>query len=305
MHYRRAPWIVGLGVAVATAGACSREARDTTATSDVTANADRAAELQRERDQDIAKLTDRVAEIERGYQQQTAERPRGTAGATPGLREEVQEDVKNVRQAVADLKTTNADNWWERHEQAMSRTADDIEADVRRMSGARELPAPRADTTAPSGEVASSAPFTSRRDRFVKQLRTRIESWDNVAGEGLRARGSRDRARRRARPRAQAGRRSGSPRQGERRRLVGCHQGAGRRLHRSRREVGRAAGRQSRQHGAGARRGAERHHPAVGSLGHQTGRAATCPSTSSRGGGAVRSPWRGMLRFSSQYATSR
>jgi len=192
MHYGRAPWIVALGMAVATAGACSSEvARDTTATADVTANADRAAELQRERDQDIAKLTERVAEIERGYQQQTAERPRGTAGATPGLREEVQEDVKNVRQAVADLKTTNADNWWERHEQAMSRTADDVEADVRRLSGARELPAPRADTTAPSGEVASSAPFTSRRDRFVKELRTRIESWDKAL-EKVSARAARE-----------------------------------------------------------------------------------------------------------------
>jgi hypothetical protein len=191
MHYRRAPWIVALGLAVATAGACSREARDTRATADVSANADRAAELQRERDQDIAKLNDRVAEIERGYQQQTAERPRGTAGATPGLREEVQEDVKNVRQAVADLKTTNADNWWERHEQAMSRTTDDIDADVRRLSGARELPAPRTDTTAPSGEVASSAPFTSRRDRFVKQLRTRIESWDKAL-ENVSARAARE-----------------------------------------------------------------------------------------------------------------
>src|SRR5687767_11601135 len=191
MHYGRASWIVALGVAIAATGACTREAaQDTTATADVAAT-DRTAELQRERDQDIARLTDRVTKIERDYQQQTVDRPRGTAGATPGLREEVQEDVKNVRQAVDDLKTTNAENWWDRHEQAMDRTADDVEADVRRLSGARALPAPPADTTAPGGAVASSAPFTSRRDRFVKQLRGRIESWDEAL-EKVTARGARE-----------------------------------------------------------------------------------------------------------------
>ena len=191
MRYRRAPWIVAVGLAFTFVAACTREtAQDTTSTADVTAKTDRTAELQRERDQDIAQLTARVAEVERKYQQQTVEKPRGTAGATAGLREEVQEDVKNVRHAVDDLKTTSADNWWDRHEQAMARTADDIEADVRRLSGARALPDDRKTTTAPGRDVASSAPFTSRRDQFVKALRGRIESWEaaleKVTGRGAR-----------------------------------------------------------------------------------------------------------------------
>lgn len=191
MAYGRAPWIVALGFTIAAAGACTREAAQETSTADVEAKTDRAAELQRERDRDITQLTERVAEVERKYQQQTIERPRGTAGATDGLREETQEDVKNIRRAVDDLKTTTADNWWDRHEQAMSRTADDIEADVRRLSGARELPEARKNTTtAPGADIASSAPFTSRRDRFVKELRARIESWETalakVTGRGAR-----------------------------------------------------------------------------------------------------------------------
>jgi hypothetical protein len=191
MAYGRAPWVVTLGVTIAVAGGCTREAaRDTTATADVTAKTDRTAELQRERDQDVARLSDRAAAVERKYQQQAVERPRGTAGATPGLREETQEDVKNVRRAVDDLRTTTPDNWWDRHEQAMARTADDIEADVRRISGTRALPEVRTETTAPSGG-ASSAPFTSRRDRFVKALRARIESWDNAL-EKVNARGARE-----------------------------------------------------------------------------------------------------------------
>jgi hypothetical protein len=192
MGYGRAPWIVALSVAFASAGACTREAaQESTSTADVTAKPDRAAELQRQRDQDISQLTERVAEVERKYQQQTIDKPRGTAGATAGLREEVQEDVKNVRRAVDDLKTTTTDNWWDRHEQAMNRTADDVEADVRRLSGARALPEVPKTTTAPGGDVASSAPFTSRRDRFVKELRARIESWDNAL-EKVTARGARE-----------------------------------------------------------------------------------------------------------------
>jgi predicted ribosome quality control (RQC) complex YloA/Tae2 family protein len=192
MAYRRAPWIVALALAIPAATACTREAAQDSAatTTDVTAKTDRAADLQRERDRDIAQLTERVAEVERKYERQVVDRPRGTAGATAGLREEVQEDVKNVRRAVDDLKTTTTDNWWERHEQAMHRTADDIEADVRRMSGARALPEVHKDTTAPVGE-ASSAPFTSRRDRFVKELRARIESWDDALKK-VSARGARE-----------------------------------------------------------------------------------------------------------------
>jgi hypothetical protein len=42
----------------------------------------------------------------------------------------------------------------------------------------------------PGADVASSAPFTSRRDRFVKELRARIESWETalakVTGRGAR-----------------------------------------------------------------------------------------------------------------------
>jgi hypothetical protein len=41
--------------------------------------------------------------------------------------------VANIKKAVADLRTTTPENWWDRHEQAMKRTADDIEADVQRL----------------------------------------------------------------------------------------------------------------------------------------------------------------------------
>ena len=74
----------------------------------------------------------------------------------------------------------------------MVRTAADVEADVRRLSGARTLlPEDRKATTAPGRDVASSAPFTSRRDQFVKELRARIDSWE-TALKKVTARGARE-----------------------------------------------------------------------------------------------------------------
>ena len=58
----------------------------------------------------------------------------GAKTATTALREEVREDVDNAKEAVANLGTTTPDNWWERHEEALRRTADDIEADVKQLA---------------------------------------------------------------------------------------------------------------------------------------------------------------------------
>jgi hypothetical protein len=155
--------------------------------------AERTADVQQERTDDISQLNQRVSEIEKKYAENNAEVVSGDKTATAGLREELKEDVANVKEAVADLTTTTADNWWDRNEQAMRRAADDIEADVRRLAGtltparardAREQDVARGTT----GEQASSAPFTSRRDAFVEELRARtdgfLKSLDGVKAKG-------------------------------------------------------------------------------------------------------------------------
>jgi hypothetical protein len=79
---------------------------------------------------------------------------------------------------VSDLRTTTPENWWERHEKAMKRTADDIETDVARLAGKKPThpPAP----TGTTGEGVSTAPFTSRRDRFVRELDARVEAMEEA-----------------------------------------------------------------------------------------------------------------------------
>jgi chromosome segregation ATPase len=177
-----------LGLALV-AGACNRQPAAPPETTTVDEAADRAAEIQRERDSETARLNERVAELERKYAEGTGEIARGEKTATAGLREELKEDVTNVRRAVSDLGTTTADNWWDRHEQAMKQTADDVEADVRRLAGTI-APVP-ARTTGTTGDSASTAPFDSRRDTFVADLEARVDTYERAL-DGIKARGARE-----------------------------------------------------------------------------------------------------------------
>jgi hypothetical protein len=166
-------------------GACNRNPEPVA--SDTATTADAAAQNQQQRDEEISRLDQRVAEIERDYAEANQEVIAEQKTPTAGLREEIKEDVANVKQAVADLRTTTPDNWWTRHEQAMRRTADDIEADVARLAGSVK-PA-RPDTTANAdGEAVSTEPFTSRRDKFVADMEARVEamkqSLDNLKTRG-------------------------------------------------------------------------------------------------------------------------
>jgi hypothetical protein len=189
MHYRDLPTIGVVALAL-TAGACERNvssSRDTTVREEAT-NPDRKAEIQRERDQDISRLEARVAEVERDYAEANQKVASGDKTATAGLREEVKEDVTNVKKAVADLRTTTPENWWDRHEQAMKQTADDVEADVSRLAG--KVTSPHTPATRTS-EGASTEPFTSRRDKFLADLRVRVEAMDEAL-DNIKAKGAQE-----------------------------------------------------------------------------------------------------------------
>lgn len=192
MHYGRAATTATIALTLA-AGACNRdvgESRETAVREEPTRNADRAAELQRERDDEILRLNNRVTEIEREYAEANQKVVSGDRTATAGLREELKEDVANVKQAVNDLRTTTPENWWDRHEQAMKRTADDIEQDARRLAG--NLPAARPQgTTGTAGNNVSTAPFTSRRDRLVAELRARVDAMERAL-DGVKARAAQE-----------------------------------------------------------------------------------------------------------------
>jgi hypothetical protein len=192
MHYQNMATIGIVAMALA-AGGCNRdvgESRDTTAREERTPNVDRTAELQRQRNEEISRLDKRVSDIERDYAQANQKVVSGGRTATAGLREELKEDVANVKTAVSDLRTTTPENWWDRHEAAMRRTADDIEADVSRLAGKVTPPPPQATSRA-TGETVSTEPFTSRRDKFVADVRARVDAM-HQALDRVKARGAQE-----------------------------------------------------------------------------------------------------------------
>ncbi len=144
------------------------------------------ADFERKRTDATAEMERRIADLERRWTEMENRIAEKTATATAGLRDEVKEDVKNVREAVADLKTTSPENWWERHERAMERTAEDIETDVRRLTKGQPAGSAEArDRESP----ATGSPFESRRDQFVNRLRARVDAMADAL-ENVRATGA-------------------------------------------------------------------------------------------------------------------
>jgi hypothetical protein len=181
--------IIGGALAVAlAAGACNRAAEDTRkeAVKEDAKVVDTAAAVEKERNDEIANLNTRVAQLERDYAEKTAVLAAGKRTATSALREEVQEDVNNVKQAIANLGTTTSDNWWERQEAAIRATIDDVAADVKHLGARVAEPVP-----ATPGETPATAPFTSRRDAFVAEMKGRIDSLDKAL-EKVTAKGARE-----------------------------------------------------------------------------------------------------------------
>ena len=169
--------MVGVVAPALVLGACNRrpESREPTVRDQATQTADEAAKRQQERAEDISQLDKRVAEIESEYTKANEKVVADKKTPTEGLKAELKEDVINVKEAVNDLRTTTPENWWSRHEEAMRRTADDIEADVARLAGQVKPAAPKTTENA-HGETVSTAPFTSQRDEFVAAMAARVDA---------------------------------------------------------------------------------------------------------------------------------
>jgi chromosome segregation ATPase len=170
MGYRTFTTSVALSALLATVGCNSQPSG---APDHAAEAAEEAAREQRERSEEVAELERRASNLESQWKEmQTKVQTRGRT-ATAGLREEVQEDVKNAQTAVADLKSTTVDNWWERHERALERAVLDVQADVERLT--KQKTAPESEHTAPAGTAGG---FTERRDAFVGRLRNRVDAME-------------------------------------------------------------------------------------------------------------------------------
>jgi hypothetical protein len=177
--------IAVLGLTIG-AGGCNSPAQETRDDAKETSSdlAEASADAQRQREADVSRLNERIAQIERDYAAKGEQLAAGKKAAASGLREEVHEDVTNVKQAVANLATTTEDNWWQREEEAIRRSVDDVGSDVKRLAGRVDEPNPVATDT------SATAPFTSRRDAFVTAMKGRLNTFqralDDVKADGPR-----------------------------------------------------------------------------------------------------------------------
>jgi hypothetical protein len=167
MRYAQLTTIVALAAAL-TASACTR----TEPTEE--AVRDEAAEARERMQAEVAELETKVADLDREWNEMQAKMAKETNKATTALQSEVKEDLTNAREAVADLKTTTVDNWWERHEQRLERTASDVEQDVKRF--ARKWDAPMFEAEA----AAAADTWEVRRERFARRMEARIDAMENA-----------------------------------------------------------------------------------------------------------------------------
>lgn len=181
---RTANAIAILGVAAALVGtACNRTDRANEPPTASTTAEDRSVQ---ERADDVTELDKRLGEIDRKWAEMQAEVKEEGRTPTTGLRAEVREDVAQVKDAVAGLKTTTPDNWWERHQQATEQTLADIQADVQRFAKGA---APQ--TPPVPAEPVGTAGFEQRRDAWVASARARIDAMEERL-EDVKADGARE-----------------------------------------------------------------------------------------------------------------
>jgi hypothetical protein len=172
---RYAQWVTVLAAAATlSVTACNRaQPADDTRTEETAITAD-----ERQAQQDAAvELEQRVSDLERDWNEMQQEVASETAEATTAITAEVKEDVANAREAVADLRTTTRENWWERHERVLERTVEDVEQDVRRF--ARQwTPPPSSEQQV--GTTGDNTTWEARRDRLVERIEQRIEAMETA-----------------------------------------------------------------------------------------------------------------------------
>ncbi len=150
------------------------------------ANRVAATDAQRDRDEDVNRLEKRLDDLDQKWAGKEQKLAQERATATAAMRAEVKQDIQNARMAVADLRTTTPENWWEREEGVLERTTAELERDVQHFTG-KPKPSTRAANPKPAEETGTA--FAARRDRFLNQLQPRVDAMKERL-EAVKAKGT-------------------------------------------------------------------------------------------------------------------
>jgi uncharacterized protein HemX len=129
----------------------------------------------RQQQDEAARLEQRAEELERDWDAAQERLAKRTDAATTEAKAEIQEAIADVKNEVAELKTTNVENWWNRTEQDMEAMAGEVEQDVKRF--ARRW-TPNVDKEV--GTAGDADTWAARRDRLVSRMQARIDSMEQA-----------------------------------------------------------------------------------------------------------------------------
>ena len=91
----------------------------------------------------------------------------------------IDQDFAAAKEALNELRATNAQDWWERQERQMERAAERAEQSVRSLARNWTPPENR-DSVATTG---TDTDWASRRDRLVTRLEERVRSMERALGQ--------------------------------------------------------------------------------------------------------------------------
>jgi TolA-binding protein len=150
--------------------ACNRPAEETR---------EEATEIDQQVDRqqnEVAELEQRTNELERDWNAAQERLSKRTDAAATEAKAEIQEMIADVKREVAELRSTSADNWWDRTEQDIESAAGEVEQDVKRFAR-RWTPDVDNDNVGTTGNADT---WEARRDRLVNRMQARIDSMEQA-----------------------------------------------------------------------------------------------------------------------------
>jgi DNA repair exonuclease SbcCD ATPase subunit len=140
----------------------------------------RTADVQTEQRQEIEEravhMEQRVSELERKLSEMTA-KPEEQRAVSANRVGDIREDLNELRQEIADLRTTEPQNWWDRTERSVERAWNDVQSDARGRGVTARAPTETEGTAdREATPPVAGQDLSARREQFVNRMESDIKA---------------------------------------------------------------------------------------------------------------------------------